>query len=98
MALRPQDPLPDWISHVARIEGRRVYAKKRDSASFVAMPGTEKSQLSSKSLSRQGKILVEMKDVNVRYHERHVCRFDLSRICVSGNLIETGLKKHKLDN
>lgn len=74
MALRPQDPLPDWISHVLLIDGQKLRTRTRDSI----MPTFEqqKTGVSDASaelpITHEGKVLVSMKDVNVKYHDRHV--------------------------
>lgn len=96
MALRPQDPLPEWITHVALVDGQHIHPQTRT----AAMPSLEQ-QSSSKSTQSTlkeagGKELVDMKDVNVSYHERHVRRFT---ICLSIHLRSNiGPEKHKLDN
>ena len=73
MALRPQDPLPDWITHVALVNGQHVETKPRDS-SFMPMSEVDSvgTPGDAPRTKEEGKELVVMKDVNVRYHERHV--------------------------
>ena len=73
MALRPQDPLPDWITHVLTVNGRRVIPCPRG----TNIPAFEnrridKGEISAEALNTEGRELVSMKDVNVKYHERHV--------------------------
>ena len=73
MALRSQDPLPDWITHVAHIEGQNIHALKISQYTPV-MPSssaTDRKAVDSTS-DPEVKELVSMKGVNVRYHERHV--------------------------
>ena len=73
MALRPQDPFPDWITHVLTVDGRRVIPCSRDSNIPVfENRRTDKGEISAEALNTEGRELVSMKDVNVKYHERHV--------------------------
>ena len=73
MALRPQDPLPDWITHVLTVNGRRVIPCPRGSNIPVfESRRTDKGEISAEALNTEGRELVSMKDVNVKYHERHV--------------------------
>lgn len=78
MSLRPQDPLPDWITHAASVDGSKVSTGPRASAS--AMPAISSEKVLNSNVAEQVNAtreipsveLVHMKDVNVRYHERHV--------------------------
>lgn len=72
MALRPQDPLPEWITHVALVDGQHIHPQSRTTLmpALDQQPSSKIAQPSSKETG--GKDLVDMKDVNVRYHERHV--------------------------
>lgn len=76
MALRPQDPLPDWVTHVALINGRNVRTGPRDNVGLLNPTDGRDKHLGSSSTTNakntSGRELVSMKDVNVRYHERHV--------------------------
>ncbi|KAI0061896.1 P-loop containing nucleoside triphosphate hydrolase protein [Artomyces pyxidatus] len=81
MSLRMQDPIPEWVSHVALVSNGRVHAGEKDvilkslahheakTKEASHLPRTESSQPHG-----QGEILVEMRDVNVKYHERHVLK------------------------
>lgn len=78
MALRPQDPVPEWVTHVARTEGggRVRTGKKRELWQPYVAGGeqrNENEELGGKTSERVvGKVLVDMKNVNVKYSDRHV--------------------------
>ncbi|KAH8110566.1 P-loop containing nucleoside triphosphate hydrolase protein [Phellopilus nigrolimitatus] len=75
MALRPHDPLPDWITHVALVEGQHVRTHTLASAMpLLAQHANQKNTPVQLSPVVDGQELVSMKDVNVRYHERHVLK------------------------
>jgi len=84
-----QDGIPDWVSHVAFVEpstnssssswavrtGRADEMKDRI-ARYQAEVSVSSSTAVSQSLIRSdGEVLVELKDVNVNYHERKVSVF-----------------------
>ncbi|THH14498.1 hypothetical protein EW146_g5833 [Bondarzewia mesenterica] len=79
MGLRMQDPIPEWISHLALVSSGRVRTgqkeevlaeveednkRARESPHFV---GTDKSAVKE----NPSKVLIDMRNVNVKYHERH---------------------------
>jgi ATPase subunit of ABC transporter with duplicated ATPase domains len=72
LGLREKDPVPDWISHVAVVGdgsvrvGRKEDMVQPEKAYPVAVPSSRPPP------STDGKILVEMKNVNVVYGDRHV--------------------------
>ncbi len=77
ISLRPQDPLPEWITHVAAVDGSNVSTGSRTSVSAVPAEllgriSESKAEQLSSSTGTQTAELVHMKGVNVRYHERHV--------------------------
>ena len=75
MALRPQDPVPEWVTHVARIEGggRVRTGKKRELWQPYIAGGERNEEVEGKTSERvAGKVLVDMKNVNVKYSDRHV--------------------------
>ena len=83
MALRPQDPLPDWITHVALVRGQQINALPLGKATPLLSQLVTKERLrSTGSKESVGEIpkheirkdLVVMKDLNVKYHDRHVRR------------------------
>lgn len=81
MALRLQDPLPAWITHIALVQEDNIITGPRHSTKFTAL-GELTSELTKKEASARrvssqlnGEELVSMKDVNVAYHDRHVCSF-----------------------
>lgn len=78
MGLRLQDPIPEWVSHLALVRSGQVTARpkadilaeteeagrqEKEKSYSVGMPGATKGE---------GRALIEMKDVNVKYYERHV--------------------------
>ncbi|EJD08187.1 P-loop containing nucleoside triphosphate hydrolase protein [Fomitiporia mediterranea MF3/22] len=78
MALRPQDPLPEWITHVASVEGQHVRPQSRTSFT-PPLPSQSSAKLKTEvnegtTTASEGKDLVVMKNVNVRYHDRHVLK------------------------
>jgi len=74
MGLRLQDPIPEWITHIALIQGGCVKTGERVTiveelkchAHEAARSATVVNTLS------EARILVDMRNVNVQYHERHV--------------------------
>jgi hypothetical protein len=77
LGLREKDPLPDWISHVAVVGDGRVRVGRKEDVMVQpekAYPAVSiPSSVSRKPPpSTDGKILVEMKNVNVVYRDRHV--------------------------
>ncbi|EJD40307.1 P-loop containing nucleoside triphosphate hydrolase protein [Auricularia subglabra TFB-10046 SS5] len=77
MALRAQDPLPEWITHVLRVSDGR--AETITASSFtpaemqVSKPATSPRH-HRQHVEERGDVLAELKDVNVAYHERRVLR------------------------
>ncbi|THH06175.1 hypothetical protein EW145_g4274 [Phellinidium pouzarii] len=74
MALRPQDPLPEWITHVALVEGQYVRTQTRASAMPLLEQRAAPKTAPVEAQRTDGDELVSMKDVNVGYHERHVLK------------------------
>lgn len=79
MALRAQDPIPDWITHLLFIQSQnRIIsgAKQHVFPELVSMTTNlnQKSMPTSPTLPKQapGNILVDLQNVNVKYHDRHV--------------------------
>ena len=92
MSLRIQDPVPDWISHIAFVRsGGQVSTGPKELVLeeleghitghapnlLTGAPVTLKSNLPKS----QRPILVDLQGVNVSYHERHV---NNSHPCLSG--------------
>ena len=75
MALRSQDPLPEWITHVAYVDGLYLRTQRRgDGASQPHLP-RERVEALDTVIEESGKELVSMKDANVKYSDRHVRLF-----------------------
>ena len=77
IGLRTQDPVPEWITHVAFVQGGKVITGPKEEVLFATKyADTEKSKTSTSkppvATASQGKLLVEMKNVNVRYGPRTV--------------------------
>ncbi|KAI9507744.1 P-loop containing nucleoside triphosphate hydrolase protein [Russula earlei] len=79
MGLRLQDPIPEWITHMALVHDGQVETGERTSMleklnshnrGAVLTAGAARTRSSSPNTV----ILVDMQNVNVRYHERHVLR------------------------
>ena len=76
LALRPQDPLPDWVTHVAFAEGRKVGTMKRGYYTPHQLPNLQHEstvrpprpppQIDTKEE------LLSLKDVRVQYADRKV--------------------------
>ena len=83
MGLRLQDPVPEWISHIALVQDGRVQTGEKktilqelnDSRAKEALRST--SPIHNPSLEVKAKVFVNMQNVNVRYHERHVSHLSL---------------------
>lgn len=77
IGLRTQDPVPDWITHVALVRGGKIITGlKEEVLSNAKNVVIEQSRASiakaSVATAAQGKLLVEMKNVNVKYGPRTV--------------------------
>ena len=77
MGLRLQDPVPEWISHIALVQDGRVKAGEKTTMlqelnDSRAKASHSTSPVHNPSLEAKAKVLVDMQNVNVRYHERHV--------------------------
>ena len=76
MGLRMQDPVPEWISHIALVQDGRV--KVGDKTTMLQeLNDFSRSKATSHSTTPihtpiEAKAFVDMQNVNVRYHERHV--------------------------
>lgn len=69
LGLRAQDPLPEWITHVAIVEDGKVNTGLKNKVSARQQSKPLKDPLVKR---RIGKPLVEMKGVKVHYDERKV--------------------------
>jgi hypothetical protein len=77
LALRPQDPIPDWITHLALVhQGTVTTGKKEDVLASDAVRRAireETADIGTTSARRnEGKVLVDMNNVKVSYGERKV--------------------------
>jgi hypothetical protein len=95
MGLRAQDPVPDWISHLAVVKDDRISTGPKNEvlALEVARASTNKQSSQRREVhdhlhqSENRKVLVELKNVSVSYHERKASIFALQNqmqltICV----------------
>lgn len=73
IGLRTQDPIPDWITHVAFVQGGSVIAGPKDTI-LTAVKNHNKipTDKAPTATAPRGKLLVEMKNVNVKYGPRTV--------------------------
>jgi hypothetical protein len=78
MSLRLQDPIPEWITHLAVVRGDQVATGPRQGI-FAAYPvntiKTRDGDAHSHAVvpeNRQGNILADMNNVNVQYQDRKV--------------------------
>ncbi|KAI0253684.1 P-loop containing nucleoside triphosphate hydrolase protein [Lactifluus subvellereus] len=78
MGLRLQDPIPKWVTHIALVQGGRVETGERATILKELNPHTLEAARSAASVHAPGleeaEVLVDMQNVNVRYHERHVLK------------------------
>ena len=97
MGLRLQDPIPEWITHIALVQGGQVKTGERativeELKSHVHDAGRPAAAVSARS---EANILVDMRNVNVQYHERHVRSYPL--LLPHGfDQFNTGLERYQL--
>lgn len=72
---RPQDTLPDWITHIARLDEGGFKAGRRTEMFTPPVSNSEKQNFVDTGPKNTRGALITMKDVNVKYHERHVSLF-----------------------
>jgi len=75
IGLRTQDPVPEWITHVALVgNGRVLTGRKEETLAVAAVHTQEYADPPPLSTTvKTGSLLVDMKNVNVRYGPRAVC-------------------------
>ncbi|KAH9976396.1 P-loop containing nucleoside triphosphate hydrolase protein [Lactifluus volemus] len=75
MGLRLQDPIPEWITHIALVQGGRVKTGERTTIlKELASHTRSVASMEAPDSRAEAKVLVDMKNVNVRYHERHILK------------------------
>lgn len=82
LGLRKQDPVPEWITHVAAVQGgsvttglkNEILAEFNKDAGTQVAPTTRDDRWRAVVPRAQRPVLVHMQNVNVRYHERHVLK------------------------
>ena len=80
MGLRLQDPVPEWISHIALVQDGGVKAGEKSTMlkdlndSRAKEDSYSTSPVHNPTLEAKAKVLVDMQNVNVKYHERHVSK------------------------
>jgi ATPase subunit of ABC transporter with duplicated ATPase domains len=81
LGLRPQDPLPDWVTHVAWVQDGMIVSGAKNDPTIVAYLETHSDTdiESSKQKERavitslpDAQTLIEVKALNVSYHDRRV--------------------------
>ena len=73
ITLRPQDTCPEWITHIAKLDGSSFTIGLKDQ--MVIPTASPKNRLSYRNdfgSKGEKQELVSMRDVNIRYGERHV--------------------------
>ncbi|KAG6828294.1 hypothetical protein H0H92_008454 [Tricholoma furcatifolium] len=74
LGLRTQDPVPEWISHVAFVDGNRVVtgtkAEVLPQVTHVDLAKDTPPMDVVKTRSKPGELLVDMQNVNVKYGPR----------------------------
>jgi hypothetical protein len=78
LGLRLQDPVPEWISHVALINQGRVTTGRKEAVLTAKLAAGGAQGVSKDSVPRSGpdisgKVLVDLKNVKIIYGERQVC-------------------------
>ena len=77
MSLRPQDPIPDWITHLAIVRDGQVAMGMKKDILAAYLTNVTKSTRSNDSLQivqerPKGRVLAEMNNINVQYEDRKV--------------------------
>jgi acetyl/propionyl-CoA carboxylase alpha subunit len=88
MGLRLQDPIPGWITHIALVHGGHVTTGEK--AAILEKLNVHTYYEAARSVaavrnrdsSAGSSILVDMQNVNVRYHERHVRWYSSPSVCL----------------
>jgi hypothetical protein len=83
MGLRAQDPLPEWISHLAVVKDDQVSTGSKNEVLALGVAkasingqGSQLREVHDHHLQNVNrKVLVELKNVSVSYHERKVSGF-----------------------
>ena len=76
MALRAQDPMPDWTTHVLRLTGDQAETILANDAFTPVQEIHHQPVTKALSVADESRPPVaELQNVNVKYHERHVRRF-----------------------
>lgn len=80
LGLRTQDPIPEWITHVAFVDGSNVVAGPKDDVvpKITHVGIVEDRSVVQTTPPTQGKTLVDMQNVNVKYGPRSVSLFRFS--------------------
>jgi hypothetical protein len=80
MGLRLQDPIPEWITHIALVHGGCVETGERATIVEELKRHAHEATRSATVVNThsEARILVDMRNVNVQYHERHVSRYSSS--------------------
>jgi hypothetical protein len=94
MGLRAQDPVPDWISHLVVVKNNRISTGPKNEvlALEVARASTNKQGSQPEEAhdhlhqSANRKVLVELKNVSVSYHERKASIFALQNQTQADNV------------
>ncbi|KAG6910400.1 hypothetical protein DXG01_010755 [Tephrocybe rancida] len=78
LGLRTQDPVPEWITHVAFVDGNKVVVGPKDDVlpqiTHVDLRGDLSSFTVQSAPSNEGRLLVDMQNVKVKYGPREVLK------------------------
>lgn len=101
MGLRLQDPIPEWITHIALVRGGHVTTGEKAAILEKLNLHTYEAARSvpavrNRDSSAGSGILVYMQNVNVRYHERHV-RWYLFSYVPEVYWFVIGFKRYQMD-
>jgi hypothetical protein len=83
MGLRAQDPVPDWISHIAVVKDKQVLTGPKDEVFALEVLTSKNSQDSElrkvhhhHQQNADRRAVAELKNVSVSYHERKASDLD----------------------
>jgi hypothetical protein len=102
MGLRLQDPIPEWVTHIALVQGGRVETGERATIlkeldSHTLEAARSAASVHAPGLKKEVEVLVDMQNVNVRYHERHVSYSSSPGLGCFSYLFDTGTQRYQLD-
>ncbi|KAF9489754.1 P-loop containing nucleoside triphosphate hydrolase protein [Pleurotus eryngii] len=81
LGLRIQDAVPEWVTHLALVDGGRIHTGTKDEierlvreSGGLSEPSKVYSNVPKASIDHSGEILVDMNNVSVKYGDRTVLK------------------------